>query len=95
MPKPSGENEDCLAAAHAWVKAHEEFEVVLGLIEDGGRGWPHAWVKHRTSGEELDPSRPQTADASPRYLALPTEQAARVYLDLLGKRRALLRVSVQ
>lgn len=93
MPKPSGENEDCLAAAHAFVGAHPDYEVVLGLIDDGARGWPHAWVKHRTNGEELDPSRPQRADASPRYLALPKDQAARVYLDLLAKRRTLRRVA--
>jgi hypothetical protein len=92
-PVPSGENEDCLAAANAWVKAHPDYEVVLGLLDDGQRGWPHAWVKHRTRDEELDPSRPQTADAPPRYLALPREEAARVYLDLLGKRRTLRRVS--
>lgn len=91
-PKPSGENEDCLAAAHAWVKAQPDFEVVLGLLDDGKLGWPHAWVRHRTTAEELDPSRPQSADSAPRYLALPPDKAARVYLDLLAKRRTLKRV---
>lgn len=92
MPKRKGENEDCLAAAKAWVKEHRDFEVVLGLVDDGKRGWPHAWVRHRETGEEIDPSRPQIVDVTPRYLALPTDQAAAVYLDLLGKRRTLRRV---
>lgn len=87
-PTPAGKNEDCAAAAHAYVTAHPDFEVVLGLVEDGGRGWPHAWVKHRSTAEELDPSRPEAS----AYLALPKAQAARIYLDLLGKRRSLLRV---
>lgn len=89
-PTPKGESEDCLAAANAWVKEHPGFELVLGLIEDEGRGWPHAWVRHRDTHEELDPSRPR---AAVRYLALPRSQAPRAYLDLLGKRRTLLRVA--
>ncbi len=92
MPKPAGENEDCLAAAKAWVAEHPDFEVVLGLLDDGERGWPHAWVQHRTSHEELDPSRPQREDAAPRYLALPKDQAPGVYLDLLARRRTLRRI---
>jgi hypothetical protein len=89
-PKPSGENPDCLAAANAWVEANPGYEVVLGLIDDGERGWPHAWVRHRQTGEEVDPSRP---DASALYLALPKDQAGRIYLDLWAKRRTLRRVS--
>ena len=89
-PKPAGKNEDCLAAANAWVKEHPGFELVLGLIEDEGRGWPHAWVRNLQTQEELDPSRPE---AAARYLALPKKEAPRAYLDLLGKRRTLTRVA--
>ena len=91
-PKPSGENQDCLAAANGFVTEHPEYEVVLGVIDDGTRGWPHAWVIHRKTGQELDPSRPPRAGQPPRYLALPKDEAAGVYLDLLAKRRTLTRV---
>ncbi len=87
-PTPDGEDIDCLGAAHAFVAKHPEWDVVLGLVEDGGRGWPHAWVQHRVTKEERDPSRGLTA----RYLALPRAAAPRIYLDLLGKRRTLARV---
>lgn len=93
-PSLSGENEDCLAAATGYAKTHPEYEVVLGLLDDGARGWPHAWVRNRETGEELDPSRPPILEAASLYLALPKDQAARVYLDLWGKRRTLRRVSV-
>ena len=89
-PTPAGEHDDCLAAATAFVAKNPEWDVVLGLVEDGGRGWPHAWVQHRATGEERDPSR---AKAGGRYVALPKATAPRIYLDLLGKRRTLQRVS--
>ena len=83
-------------AAHAWIAVHgRPWELVLGLIEDDGRGWPHAWVLNRATGEELDPSRPKSATGKPRYLALPADRAADVYLELLGKRRALMRVGAR
>ena len=89
-PVGVGSEEDCLVAARAYAKSNgAQWEVVLGLVEADGRGWPHAWVRHRSSGEERDPSR-QTGGA---YLALPAERVASVYLELLGKRRALVRVA--
>jgi hypothetical protein len=87
---PGGSNEDCLAAAQGWLAEHPDgWELVLGLLEDEGRGWPHAWVRHRASGKEVDPSRPL---AGARYLALPSAVAGAVYVELLGKRRSLVRV---
>ncbi len=91
-PTPGGENPDCLAAAHAWVKEHSGYEVVLGLIDDGRLGWPHAWVIDRARRDERDPSYPPHASPTTRYLALPKEQAAGIYLDLRAHRRTLRRV---
>ena len=89
----AGREEDCFTAAKAWVAARgPRWELVLGLVEDEGRGWPHAWVKDSGTGEEVDPSRPQRPS---RYLALPSDRAAEVYLELLGKRRTLVRVARQ
>lgn len=90
QPLPSGASDDCLAAARAFVAKNPDWDVVLGLVEDGGRGWPHAWVQHRGTGEERDPSRPK---GDTRYVALPQATAPRIYLDLLGKRRTLRRVA--
>ncbi len=93
MPTPDGEALDCLSAANTYVAQHLGFEVVLGLLDDGERGWPHAWVQHHDTQEALDPSRPQLAGVTPRYLALPKARAGAVYLDLLTKRRVLKRVA--
>ena len=88
--------EDCLRAAREFLADHGlNWELVLGLIEDDGRGWPHAWVRHRTTRQELDPSRSASAGEPPRYLALPADRAAQVYLELLGKQRALVRVAMK
>ncbi len=34
-PTPTGGSEDCLGAANAYLKEHPEFELVLGLLDDG------------------------------------------------------------
>ena len=94
-PRGVGEDSDCLAAATKWAKAHPDFDVVLGLIDDGARAWPHAWVLNRVSHQELDPSRPPRAESAARYLALPKDHAGRVYLDLLANRRTLRRSGKQ
>jgi|GEM_PF-2521910 len=93
MPTPAGEADDCLAAANAYVAQHPDYDVVLGLLDDGERGWPHAWVQHRDSKQQLDPSHPRAVGTPPRYLALPKASAGAVYLDLLTQRRALSRVA--
>lgn len=73
---------DCLATARDFVATHAGAAVELGLVEDDGRAWPHAWVKTKT-GERIDPS---AATPFPQYLALPNAGAA--YVELLaGKRR--------
>jgi hypothetical protein len=53
----------CVAAAEAFVrgarKKRQEARVVLGLVADGDRAYPHAWVlvaDERGKGFELDPA---------------------------------------
>jgi hypothetical protein len=81
----------CLAHARRFVAqakaAGHDAELVLGLVVDGGRAYPHAWV--RAGGTELDPTlmRPVTAG---EYLAL--DDAGQRYLELLeGTRRVVRR----
>jgi hypothetical protein len=50
----------CVAHARRFVeKTGGQSEVVLGLLADGGRAWPHAWVRIRVrdgGALELDPT---------------------------------------
>ena len=66
----------------------ERWQVVLGLVEDDGRFWPHAWLLEQTTGRHLDPSLNQPERR--RYLAFPTDQAGQLYLELLDQSRQLL-----
>lgn len=81
----------CLVAARRYVDTHAGATLVLGLVVENGRAWPHAWA--RLGARDVDPSvLPDDEVLSKRqYLALPEGQAGRVYLELLdGTRRALL-----
>lgn len=81
----------CLLAARRYVEAHPGAALVLGLVLEGDRLWPHAWV--REGGQHVDPSVLPDDGALRRrqYLALPRGRAGRVYLELLGgSRRARL-----
>ncbi|GMU62855.1 MAG: hypothetical protein AMXMBFR34_46180 [Myxococcaceae bacterium] len=98
-PRGAGDAESvgrvrCLIAARRYVASHPKAEVVLGLVLEDGRAWPHAWV--RELGVEVDPSvAPGDAVLKARqYLALPPGEAGRVYLELLdGTRRVRLGAS--
>lgn len=99
---PAGER--CLETAQrllAWLEERGGHGVlVLGLLLDAGRAWPHAWV--RASGPydelvEVDPAwgRPVVPEG---YLALQTVaagahglEAGQVYLELVSGKRRLVR----
>lgn len=74
----------CLDAARAWVRQHGG-EVVLGLVLEARRAWPHAWVK-RADGRFVDPSSNQLEGR--RYLLLASKTVGTTYLELAaGTRR--------
>lgn len=78
----------CLVAARRFVESHPGATLVLGLVVEDGRAWPHAWA--RLGAGEVDPSVLPDDEvlATRQYLALPSEEAGRVYLELLdGTRR--------
>lgn len=95
-PRGLGEGDEvgrtrCLVAARRYVAAHPKAALVLGLVVEDGRAWPHAWI--REGGRDGDPSvRPgDVALAGRQYLELPAADAGRVYLELLdGARRVRL-----
>lgn len=81
----------CLVAARRFVESHAGAELVLGLVVEDGRAWPHAWA--RLGGRAVDPSvlPGDEALAARQYLELPSSEAGRVYLELLdGTRRVTL-----
>ena len=100
----SHEDERCLEASQRLLSWMEERGVhgvlVLGLLLDAGRAWPHAWV--RASGPydeplDLDPAWGRLA-VPMGYLALQTVvpgahglAAGQVYLDLVSGKRRLVR----
>ncbi|MHB8877088.1 MAG: transglutaminase domain-containing protein [Myxococcaceae bacterium] len=91
-PGPGGR---CLAYAQRFVaRARERGQVaavVIGLLEDGGRAYPHAWVRVAVAGGaaiEVDPS--SLEPVSPRtHLAL--ERGGSDLLDLLSGRARVTR----
>jgi hypothetical protein len=81
----------CLVAARRFVDSHPGATLVLGLVVEDGRAWPHAWA--RIGAREVDPSVRAKDEVLARrqYLALPAEDAGRVYLELLdGSRQVTL-----
>ncbi len=68
----------CLPLARAQAK-RSGGTVVLGLLVDGQRAWPHAWV--RTAKGDVDPSF--LPGDGHEYLELPNSVAGRTYLGLL------------
>lgn len=75
----------CLTLAREAVANDPELSVVLGLFVDGGRAFPHAWV--RRGDKHFDPSR-LPGDVG-TYLELPAGIAGRVYLELSDGTRQL------
>lgn len=81
----------CLVAARRFVASHPGATLVLGLVVEDGRAWPHAWA--RVGGSAVDPSVLPGDDAlvARQYLELPGDEAGRVYVELLdGRRRVTL-----
>ncbi len=92
---PGARTPRCLRVAERYVaRAREkgrEAELVLGLVKDGARAYPHAWVRAWTSDGvvELDPT---LGVSVMRSTHLPLADAGRVYLELLaGERRIIAR----
>jgi hypothetical protein len=101
---PPTDAERCLESSQRLLGWLEERGVrgvlVLGLLLDAGRAWPHAWVRVSGPYEEpvdLDPAWGRVA-VPPGYLALQLVatgahglEAGQVYLDLVSKKRRLVR----
>ena len=89
----------CLGAATAFVEeaGQGSAAVVYGVVADGGRAYPHAWVRvlpREGEALELDPAlgRPVSPDT---HLAIsagaPPGAAGAVYLELSSGRRRVIR----
>lgn len=85
----------CLEDARQWLKTHAGYERVLGLVVDGSRVFPHAWVRKSDGSDEVDPSARGESTRREDYLALPADAAALVYLELLSGKRKLSRASAK
>jgi Transglutaminase-like superfamily len=100
----AAKEERCLEASQrllAWMEERGVHGVlVLGLLLDSGRAWPHAWVRADGPYEEavdLDAAWGRLAEP-PGYMALQLVapgahglEAGQVYLDLVSGKRRLLR----
>jgi hypothetical protein len=84
----------CLAEARSWVRAHPSDAVQLGVVIEGDRAWPHAWVRLQT-GRFVDPAVEATSAvlAARRYVAFQDAEAGTLYLELASGRRRLRRSS--
>ena len=82
----------CLSAARAWVQAHAGDAVQLGVVIEGERAWPHAWVRQQ-GGRFVDPSLERTAPALAArvYVAFPDAAAGTLYLELAAGSRQVMR----
>jgi hypothetical protein len=97
-------DEICLAVSKRLLDWLEERGVhgvlVLGLLLDAGRAWPHAWVRAEGPNEEpvdFDATWGRPAEP-PGYIALQSVaagaqglEAGQVYLDLVTGKRRLVR----
>ncbi len=80
----------CLVLARDAVHEDARLTLVLGLMVEGGRAYPHAWVRRGARHE--DPSLlPSDEGVEARwYIELPRESAGQLYLELLdGQRRVV------
>ena len=78
----------CLELARAYSAKTQDAQVVLGVVIEGGRAWPHAWVK-TARGAHLDPTISSAEPTRRRYLAFNAD-AGRLYLELLSGQRKLM-----
>ncbi len=81
---------NCLERAEALVaQSKGKYELVLGVVEDGGKMWPHAWVVETETRLSFDPTLPNAEKRE--YLQLPLNEAGQLYLELLQGLRKLVR----
>lgn len=81
-------SERCLVAAKAFVSTHGGV-VEVGLVEDDGRAWPHAWVR-LPDGSRVDPTRAASVAARESVVFSPA-QAGSIYLELAAGTRVVLK----
>jgi hypothetical protein len=97
---------DCLAHARRCVeRAHaagHEAAIVLGLVDDGGRAYPHAWVRVGLTAQrtcDVDPTLQSQVDAA-AYLPFGASrdgadpELGQIYIDLTQGARRVIRVPV-
>ena len=83
---------NCLERAEALAKQNpDKYEVILGLVEDHDRMWPHAWVFDNDARVYYDPTLPDAEDRN--YLQFPRTEAGQAYVKLLGNYLQLMRVA--
>lgn len=101
---PASVGERCLETAErllAWMEERGgQGVLVLGLLLDAGRAWPHAWVRASGPYEEpvdVDPAWGRLV-VPQGYIALQTVatgaqglEAGQVYLELVSRKRRLVR----
>jgi hypothetical protein len=78
----------CLEAARALASRLPGAVVQLGVLIEGARAWPHAWVRRR-DGLHVDPTRPSDEAHAGVYVAFPDAAAGRWYLELASGARRL------
>jgi hypothetical protein len=83
----------CLVAAKRYVAAHPGAVLVLGLVVEDGRAFPHAWALDGNEAVEPSVVRGDPTLAAREYLALPASEAGRVYLELIDGTRRVTRVA--
>ncbi len=76
--------QNCIEAAHAFRRMKPLAQLQLGVVIEGTKAYPHAWVQ--LDGQALDPSveAGDAVMARRHYLAFDTAQAGRLYLQLLA-----------
>lgn len=87
-PRGVGRGDDvqrarCLVLAREAAARQRDATVVVGLVVENGRAWPHAWLS--TNEGMVDPSV-LAGDEAPqrRYLLLPTATAGATFLALFN-----------
>ncbi|MFZ5471828.1 MAG: transglutaminase domain-containing protein [Myxococcota bacterium] len=88
----------CLAHARRFVRLAkergQEAEVLLGLVVDGGRAYPHAWVRLTDEAGralELDPTWLEHVTPATHLALGPEGEAGTLFLELLAGRADVVR----
>jgi hypothetical protein len=87
---PLAEADSCLEVAQQFVAQNPDHTLVLGLVVEKGKAYPHAWAASERG--DVDPSAKLDGAQRPNvaYLELPRADAGRLYLELLEGRRRLV-----